>query len=284
MKLVPPVIEDVLAQAGMTAGQLDRLIVPVPSPALARGVAKAVGVPDGAICDVLQDRLGHCGSAHPLLMLVHELEQLDPGKSVLVTGWGQGCDAILLRTTDRIRSTRPARGLRGSMQRRREETNYARYLAFNRLIEIDKGLRAEVDKQTALSALYRNRRMILGFVGGRCTTCGTAQFPRSQICVNPNCHAVGTQEGYRFADRNAFIQSWTADNLTYTPDPPQHFGMVVFREGGRLMMDFTDVDPGELRTEMGVRLVFRIKDFDERRGFPRYFWKATPDQPIEKEV
>jgi hypothetical protein len=27
---------------------------------------------------------------------------------------------------------------------------------------------------------------------------------------------------------------------------------------------------------MEMRMVFRIKDFDERRGFRRYFWKAAP--------
>ena len=27
---------------------------------------------------------------------------------------------------------------------------------------------------------------------------------------------------------------------------------------------------------MDVKLVFRIKEFDEKRGFPRYFWKAVP--------
>jgi hypothetical protein len=26
-------------------------------------------------------------------------------------------------------------------------------------------------------------------------------------------------------------------------------------------------------------MVFRIKDFDDRRTFTRYFWKAVPDCP-----
>ena len=60
-------------------------------------------------------------------------------------------------------------------------------------------------------------------------------------------------------------------------DPPQHFGMVVFEEGGRLMADFTDVDPGEVAVGMPMRMMFRVKDRDDRRGFTQYFWKATPD-------
>ncbi len=27
---------------------------------------------------------------------------------------------------------------------------------------------------------------------------------------------------------------------------------------------------------MEVKLVFRIKEFDDKRGFRRYFWKAVP--------
>ena len=73
------------------------------------------------------------------------------------------------------------------------------------------------------------------------------------------------------------MQSWTADNLTYSPDPPAHFGMVVFDEGGRLMADMTDVSPGEVEVGMPVRMVFRRRAVDDKRGFIKYFWKATPD-------
>jgi hypothetical protein len=30
-------------------------------------------------------------------------------------------------------------------------------------------------------------------------------------------------------------------------------------------------------------MVFRIKDFDEKRGFTRYFWKAAPIPGAAKE-
>jgi uncharacterized OB-fold protein len=42
------------------------------------------------------------------------------------------------------------------------------------------------------------------------------------------------------------------------------------------MMDFTDVEAGTVDSGMEVKLVFRIKEFDEKRGFRRYFWKAAP--------
>ena len=43
------------------------------------------------------------------------------------------------------------------------------------------------------------------------------------------------------------------------------------------MVDFTDVDPHTaLRVGTSMRMVFRIKDYDDRRGFRRNFWKAAP--------
>jgi uncharacterized OB-fold protein len=41
-------------------------------------------------------------------------------------------------------------------------------------------------------------------------------------------------------------------------------------------MDITDVEPGEVETGMGVKMMFRLKEVDEKRGFRRYFWKALP--------
>ena len=138
-------------------------------------------------------------------------------------------------------------------------------------------MRADVDKFTPLSTLYRKRDMLFGLVGGRCRICGTMQFPKSRICVNPNCNAVNSQDDQSFADFPAKVLSWSADYLTYTPDPPAHYGMVQFEPGGRLMADFTDVDVGKVDVGMPMRMVFRIKERDPQRGFVRYFWKAAPN-------
>ena len=89
------------------------------------------------------------------------------------------------------------KGLSGWLARRKEEKNYMKFLAFNEMLPIEKGMRAEFDKKTALSVLWRKRDMIYGLVGGKCKVCGTVQFPRSQVCVNPNCHAIDSQEPYR---------------------------------------------------------------------------------------
>ena len=151
-----------------------------------------------------------------------------------------------------------------------------KFLVFNGLVEWEKGMRAEQDKKTALTTLHRNRDMILGLVGGRCTKTGVIQFPMSRISVNPNDPAVDTQEPYKFAELKGKVLSWSGDYLSFGVSPPNHYGMIVFEEGGRIMMDITDVAPGDVETGMDMRMMFRIKDVDATRGFTRYFWKAVP--------
>ena len=112
----------------------------------------------------------------------------------------------------------------------RAEENYHRYLGINNLLTMDHGLRAETDKQTALTALYRNKEMLLALVGGKCSRCGTVQYPKTNVCVSPNCQATDTQEPHPFADMRAELRSFTADRLTYSPSPPAYYGMVQFAE------------------------------------------------------
>jgi uncharacterized OB-fold protein len=52
--------------------------------------------------------------------------------------------------------------------------------------------------------------------------------------------------------------------------------MVQFDGGGRMLMDFSEIDAASIDVGLPVRMVFRIKDADPLRGFVRYFWKAVP--------
>lgn len=275
-RIVPQTVKGLLEKTGTPATAIDHFILPCLFAKLDQQLAQKCGIEASKVRDNLASTVGECGTAHALLMLAHALEDARPGQKILVAAFGQGCDAILLEVTGSIEKARPPRGVKGSLARRKEETNYMKWLAFNGLVEMEKGMRAEKDNKTALTVTYRKRDMLFGLVGGKCEKCGTAQFPRTRICVNPNCRAVDEQKPFSFAELEGKILSWSADYLTYSQDPPQHYGMVTFEEGGRFLSDFTDVDVGSVDTGSKMRMVFRIKDFDERRGFRRYFWKAAP--------
>jgi hydroxymethylglutaryl-CoA synthase len=103
------------------------------------------------------------------------------------------------------------------------------------------------------------------------------QFPKSDVSVAQNDWAVGTQEDYPLADRVARVMTYTADRLTYSMDPPLYYGTVEFEEGGRMMVEFADVEADDVVVGAPMRMMFRIKAVDEVRDFTKYFWKAVPD-------
>jgi 3-hydroxy-3-methylglutaryl CoA synthase len=276
LKLVPEAVAGALAAAKLAPAAVSRFILPCLYGGVPQLVAKRCGIADSVVADNLQAALGHAGAAHPIVMLASALEQAKPGETILVAGFGQGADALIFEVTPALSSLAPRAGIAGALKRRRAEANYNKYLAFNRLVLQEGGIRSEIDAQTPLSMLYRNRDMLTGFIGGRCTKCGTRQYPKSHLCVNPNCGALDTQEDQPFADTPAAIVTWSADWLTYTPDPPAQYGLVQFEGGGRLMADFTDVDPGSVDVGSRMRMVFRIRQRDEARGFRKYYWKAAP--------
>lgn len=275
-KIVPRAAKAALKAAGLEGAAIDHFVMPCSFAKLDQQIARGLGIAPEKVRDNLSSTVGNCGAAHPLVMLVHALEQAKPGEKILLAAFGQGCDVLIFEATGELPKLKPRRGISGSLAARKEETNYLKFLAFSGQLELEKGMRAEKDNKTALTTAYRRRDMLFGLTGGKCSKCGTAQFPRSRICVNPNCGGVDTQEPFCFAELPATVLSWSADFLTYSMDPPQHYGMVTFAEGGRFLSDFTDVDRGSFDTGATVRMVFRIKDFDEKRGFRRYFWKAVP--------
>lgn len=280
-KIVPPVIARALEKAGLQPGDVQHFVMPSTIGRAVDGIARQSGISSEAVRDNLAGVMGEAGTAHPLIMLLHALEtSVRPGDNVLLVSFGQGCDALVLRATERLADFSSACGVVNALANRQEETNYQKFLAFNDLVVLEKGMRAEKDDfKTALSVTYRKRDMLTGLIGGKCTQCGTLQFPRADICVNPQCRAQDTQEPHPFREEKASVLTWSADYLTYTADPPSHYGMITFANGGRFMTDFTDVNVGDIDVGMDVRMVFRIKSIDSLRGFVRYFWKACVVQP-----
>ncbi len=276
LKLVPPVLKRALASAGIEASAVDHFILPSTFKGVADSLAKRTGVRAEAVADNLGTSVGETGCAHALVMLAHTLETAKPGAIILVAQFGQGCEALVFKVTDAIAGFQPQKGVSGWLANRKEETSYMKYLVFNRLVQWDKGMRAEKDNKTALTTLYRYNDAILGLVGGKCSVTGTVQYPRSRMSVAPNSPQVDTQEPYKFAERGGKVLTYSADFLTYSMNPPNHYGQIDFDGGGRIFMDIADVEQGEIDSGTPVRMAFRVKEWDERRGFTRYFWKAVP--------
>ena len=275
-KIIPQAVNGLFQKLSISMDDVDRFVFPCFFKAEHRKIANKLGATPEKVMDNMHEVCGETGAAHPLVMLVQALQEAEPGDRILAAGFGQGCDVMYFKVTDAIRDLAQRQGIKGALANKKTTDNYLKFLKFRDLIQTEMGIRAEAPTQTAMTVLWRKRDMLLGMVGGRCTKCGTPQFPRSSMCVNPECEEVNSQEPYEFAGIPAKVKTFTGDMLSVSVDPPNIYGMVQFEGGGRFMADFSDCELSEVYVGQPVGMSFRRRYVDEQRGFSGYFWKAVP--------
>ncbi|MFZ5572768.1 MAG: SDR family NAD(P)-dependent oxidoreductase [Thermodesulfobacteriota bacterium] len=275
-KIIPEAVNGLMKKLNITMEAVDKLVYPCFFKAEHKNIAKKLGAGPEKVMDNLHEVCGETGTAHALLMFTAALQEAKPGDRILMAGFGQGCNALYFRVTDNIAQLPGRCGLKGALANKEIVDNYAKFLKFRDLLPTEMGIRAEAPTQTAMTVLWRKRKMILGLVGGKCRKCGTAQFPKMDICVRPDCGAIRSQDEYEFADIPAAVKTFTGDLLAVSVDPPHIYGMVQFKGGGRFMADFTDCKLDDVKVGLPMQMVFRKRVTDKERGFVNYFWKAAP--------
>jgi 3-hydroxy-3-methylglutaryl CoA synthase len=282
LKLLVETVTEALANAGVAAGAVDHFILPTPFKGAAAAVAKKLGLRPEAESPTLAESCGFAGPAHAGLMLAEVLGRALPGQLIVLAGFGQGADALVLRTTAAISAAHPPLGVAGALAQGLAHDAYLRLASFEGSFAPDWGMRGEKAVKTALTEQYRSTAQLAGFVAGRCAACSTVQFPQLPYCLTPGCNAPRAQfTPHPLVDEAAQVLTYTADWATFHLAPPLYVGFVQFASGARVLMEMADVGPEGPEVGMPMRVVCRIKDVDRQRGYPRYFWKATPASPSD---
>jgi hydroxymethylglutaryl-CoA synthase len=264
-------------ECGVKSSELSSIVYPCLYARDFKKISRVLELSESQLVAPLLGQVGYAGTSDPLLHLVKALEEAKPGDRIAVVGFGAGADALLFEVTGEIEKNQgKRRGVHKHLARREELKSYEKMVAFRDLLHCEKGIRGDTVAFTALSALWRNRKEILGLYGSRCEVCGTPQYPVQRICVKPDCGAVDEMVPYRFSDRKGTLFTYTGDNLAFSINPPAIYGIVDFEGGGRYWFDLTDVDLEEVKVDMPVEMSFRKKYVDEKWGIHGYFWKAIP--------
>jgi len=275
-KLVPPAVKAALADADCAIEDIATLVFASPLKASAVAIAKRLKFA-GAVAEAFDDGCGYAGAAHPLLMLAGALEKATPGQKILLIGFGQGAEALVLEATDAIAGFKPRKGVAGHLAQGVLTQDYLRMLSFYGEIQLDWGMRGEKVSKAALTNQYRETGQLAAFIAGKCRNCSTIQFPQLQFCVNPECAQPASQfEDYALTEAAAKVLTFTDDWLSYHPAPPLRVGFVQFEIGARLLMEMVDVGVDGIDIGTPLEMVFRIKEPDRVRSYNRYFWKAMP--------
>ena len=137
---------------------------------------------------------------------------------------------------------------------------YGKYLAWRGLLPVEPPRRPEPARPSS-SAAGRAIDWKFGFVGSEGAD-GTVHLPPSpgDDGTRPMSEAHGT------------IVTFTIDELAYSPSPPVVFAVVDFDGGGRVPIELTDADPGEIT--IGARVEMTFRRLFTADGIHNYFWKG----------
>lgn len=273
---IPKAVNGLLQKCGIKLEDVAKVAFPPINARDHAAVAKMMGLNKEQIQDPMIASVGLCGAAHPLLMFASALEKAKPGDNIVVVGYGSGCDALLFRVTEAITELKNREKITKSLEFRREMVDYTKYLSFKGMLAKEAGIRGEEIAATSLSLTWREKDAVLRLAGGKCLECGTPQFPRESVCINPSCGSINRMEDYAFSDKTGRLFTYTADHLTYSEDPPSLYGIVDFDGGGRYWFDIADCTLESLSVNQPVQMTFRRKYKDKQRSLFGYFWKAMP--------
>jgi len=252
--------DDGLKAAGLVADLVDSVVVVAGHKRAATALARKIGI-GAKLAGGLDAGVGFTGSAHPGLALADALDRAEPGKVIALVVLADGADVFVLRATDTLPGRRPAASVREQLDAG-APVAYGKYLAWRGYLGVEPPRRPEPARPSA-SAAGRSGPWKFGFVG--------SQGDDGAVHLPP---APGDGRDRPMADALGTIATFTVDRLAYSPSPPVIFAVVDFDGGGRLPVELTDVDEGDVaiggRVEMTFRKVFTAD------GIHNYFWKARP--------
>jgi len=267
LPLMSEAINGLLRKTGLSVDEVAKLIVYAPNPRLAVRLARRLGFdPENQLADTLFGSVGDTGTAQVFLSLIGVLSKSTPGERLIIAGYGDGAEAILLRVTENIEQVGMYRGLEDHLKRGRHLKNYAKYLHFRDITG-----ESSYDAFSSLALLWREERQNLRLYAVKCSNCGAIHFPRHRVCYK--CGAKDQMDDFKLS-RRGYVYTYTNDYLYLNPDPPQTLAAVDLEGGGRFYGQVTDVNRQDMRIGMEVELSFR--KLHDGQSIPNYFWKARP--------
>jgi len=173
-----------------------------------------------------------------------------------------GADVLLFRATDAVAERSVDRPVRDQAAAG-APIPYGTFLRWRGMLTAEPPRRPEPARVSA-SAAARNEEWKFGFVASRDEE-GDVQLPPRPGPGSeplPMADAVGT------------VVTFTVDKLAWSPSPPIVFAVVDFDGGGRLPVELTDVEAGDVK--IGDRVEMTFRRLSTADGLHNYFWKARP--------
>jgi 3-hydroxy-3-methylglutaryl CoA synthase/uncharacterized OB-fold protein len=260
--LIRTAVDRILDETGLA--EVDHVVVACPNSA----ITKRVGTLVKALKSTRMSPIGFSGVADAGIALCAVLDIAEPDETILVVSAFDGCDAVLVRTTDQLPLARQATPV--SLQRAEGiVVPHLTYLSWHGLVELEPPRRPEPDRPAAPPAA-RAEEWKFGLAGTRCRQCGFVHLPPVRVCRC--CGTTDDMDAAPVATLQGTIVTHTVDHLAYSPSPPMIQAVVDVDGGGRCTIEVTDAEPERLR--IGARVAFTFRRLFTAGGVHDYFWKS----------
>ncbi len=273
-RALPEAVSGLMQKTNFTAKDFARAVFYAPDARRHADIARKLGFDQSQVQDGLFGVLGNTGAALALMLLTAALEEAQAGDRLLLAGYGNGANAILLRATETIDGIKGRRTLSRYLESKRLLSDYMKYASWRGLIKTADPARRPPDEVPSPANVYRSRDRNIRFYGVKCNTCGTPLYPPVRICVK--CQTKDNFEPYQFSDKKATLFTYSYDFIGRTKDPPVIVAYIDFKGGGRARLVMADGNIGELKQGMPLEMSFRKLYTDTNEGIHDYYWKCAP--------
>ena len=267
--LVEPAWNAALKDAGVDAGDVDRVVIAGSHARTLKRLPKVLGIDAERVVDARVAAIGNPVCAAAGLGLVDALEGAAVGDLIAVVNAVDGADVLVFRVggaSDRVAATTVDAQAQGG-----HEIDYATFLTWRGELTPEPPNRPEPARASAPPA-FRQRDWKFGFVGSRDRSSEALHLPPARVSFAGG--AVDEMDQAPMADVPATVVTFTIDRLSYSLSPPIVFAVIDFDGGGRLACELTDVDADTVRIGDRVEMTFRRLMTSD--GIHNYFWKARP--------
>ncbi len=271
LRLTGEAISGLMQKYDLKKEEFTGLVLAIPDNRRPPELAKKLGFDVKRVQDSLLDQIGDSGCAYSIMLLNAALEEAKTGDKILWTSYGNGSDAFILTTTAEREKAAGRRSLKDFVQSKQLLPDYATYLRWRKIIPESRP--AYPLGEIAVAALHREQAQNYRLHGGKCTACGTLQYPPQRICVK--CQAKDQIELVRLSDKKVELVTYSLDYGSWSPQMPSIASVVNFEGGGRMECFTVDwKSQGDIVDGMPLEMTFRKLYL--RDGIQQYLWKSMP--------
>lgn len=268
MRIAAEAVGGALEKFNLSIKDVSKFVTNAPAERSHWQLAKKLGFDlENQVQPPLHSTMGNTGAAMGPMQLVACLEDSKPGDLILFANYGNGCDVLLMKTTDKVSQGKGKKGLRTYLDSKKMLGNYQQYALYRDLIPQAKDRMPLIRPPATI--LWRDQNSLLRFHGGKCSKCGHVQYPIHRICSN--CNAADDYNEIRLSDKTATVYSSTIDRLGYGGGVTPFWAIADFAEV-RTRLQIADAELDEVKVGDSLEMTFR--KLPSENDVPVYGWKA----------